>query len=64
MNSFVENYRADALQSFRNYKKMAERAIEQVSDEEFFALIDPEANSIAVVIKHIAGICILDGRIS
>jgi hypothetical protein len=55
MNSFVENYRADALQSFRNYKKMAERAIEQVSDEEFFALIDPEANSIAVVIKHIAG---------
>ena len=34
---------------------MAERATEQVSDEEFFALIDPEANSIAIIVKHIAG---------
>lgn len=55
MSDFIENYHADALKSFRNYKKLAERAIEQISDEEFFALIDPEANSIAVVIKHIAG---------
>lgn len=51
----VTNYHKDALESFRNYKKLAERAIEQVSDEEFFALIDAEANSIAVVVKHIAG---------
>ncbi len=49
------NYRTDAVQSFRNYKKMAERAIEQVSDEEFFALIDAEANSIAAIVKHISG---------
>jgi len=34
---------------------LAERAIEQISDEEFFALIDAEVNSIAVVVKHIAG---------
>ena len=34
---------------------MAERAIEQVSDEEFFTAIDTEANSIAIVVKHIAG---------
>jgi len=51
----IESYRNDAIQSFRNYKKMAERSIEQVSDEQFFALIDAEANSIAVVVKHIAG---------
>ena len=51
----IQNYHADALESFRNYKKLAERAIEQVSDEEFFHSIDPEANSIAVVVKHIAG---------
>jgi hypothetical protein len=51
----VTNYHKDALESFRNYKKLAERAIEQVSDEEFFATIDAEANSIAVVVKHIAG---------
>ena len=51
----LANYHADALSSFRNYKKLAERAIEQVSDEEFFAAIDEEANSIAVIVKHIAG---------
>jgi hypothetical protein len=51
----VSNYHDDALEAFRNYKKLAERAIEQVSNEEFFALIDAEANSIAVIVKHIAG---------
>ncbi len=51
----IENYYADAIASFRNYKKMAERAVVQVSDEEFFEMIDSEANSIALVIKHIAG---------
>lgn len=51
----IQNYHADALESFRNYKNLAERAIEQVSDDEFFHSIDPEANSIAVVVKHIAG---------
>src|SRR5688572_24962019 len=51
----INNYRADALQSFRNYKKLAERAIEQVSDEEFVAAIDEEANSVGVIVKHIAG---------
>jgi uncharacterized damage-inducible protein DinB len=55
MNEIITNYHADAVQSFRNYKKMAERAIEQVSDEEFFALIDAEANSIAKIVKHVAG---------
>src|SRR5215216_4764112 len=52
---FIENYKKDALNSFRSYKKLAERAIEQVRDEEFFEAIDSEANSIAVIVKHIAG---------
>ena len=54
-NEIIENYRADAIQSFHNYKKMAERAIDQISDKEFFALIDAEANSIAIIVKHLAG---------
>ena len=54
-SEIIKNYHSDALESFRNYKKLAERAIEQVSDEEFFSTIDAEANSIAVVVKHIAG---------
>lgn len=54
-NELIQNYHADALQSFRNYKLMAEKAMAQVSDEEFFKSIDAEANSIAVIVKHIAG---------
>ena len=55
MKEIIENYHLDAVRSFRNYKTMAERAIDQVSDEEFFTVIDAEANSIAVIVKHIAG---------
>ncbi len=51
----IENFLKDALETFRNYKKLAEKAMAQVSDEEFFRAIDEEANSIAVIIKHIAG---------
>ncbi len=51
----IENYRQDTLEAFRNYKKLAERAIEQVTEEEYFKAIDAESNSIAVVVKHIGG---------
>lgn len=51
----IENYLADAVKSFHNYKKMADKAMAQVSDEEFFQAIDAEANSIALMVKHIAG---------
>lgn len=55
MSTIAENYHSDSLTSFRNYKKLAERAIDQVADDEFFATIDDEANSIALIVKHIAG---------
>ncbi|KXK00916.1 MAG: DinB superfamily protein [Acidobacteria bacterium OLB17] len=53
--SLIENYHSDALQAFRSYKKLAERALEQVSDEEFFGQIDVESNSLALIVKHVAG---------
>jgi len=52
---FTTSYLADSLAVLRQYKKMAERAIEQVSDEQLFALLDGEANSIALIVKHMAG---------
>ncbi len=55
MNEIAEHYLSDSIRTFKNYQKLAERSIEQVSDNEFFACIDVEANSIAVVVKHIAG---------
>lgn len=51
----IKNYRKDTIEAFRGYKKLAERAIDQVSDDEFFRTIDPESNSIALTVKHIAG---------
>jgi len=45
----------DALKSFRDYKKLAEGALEQLDDAEFFRAIDDESNTIAVNMKHMAG---------
>ena len=53
--SVVQNYLDDAISSFRSYKRLAERALEQVTDEQFFAVIDAESNSLAVMVKHVAG---------
>ena len=53
--SINQNYLADALSSFRAYKKLADRAIEQTRDDELFVKLDDEANSIAIVMKHMAG---------
>lgn len=55
IDTFIEQYHSDALSSFLSYKKLAERSIEQVSYDEFFAAIDEGSNSIAVIVKHIAG---------
>jgi Protein of unknown function (DUF1572) len=48
-------YLEDVLRNFRSYKKLAEEALAQASDADIFRLIDPEANSIAILIKHMAG---------
>jgi len=52
---FTTSYVEDASALFRYYKKLAERAMEQVADEELFAVLDGEANSIAIIVKHMTG---------
>src|ERR1017187_10341306 len=52
---FTTSYLQDSLAVFRHTKSLADRAMEQVSDEQLFAVLDEEANSIAVVAKHMAG---------
>ncbi len=44
-----------ALGVLKQYKTLADKAIAQVSDEEFFRLPEPESNSIAIIAKHIGG---------
>jgi hypothetical protein len=53
--NIAAKYLADALRNFRSYKKLGEEALAQTSDEDIFNLIDPDANSIAMLIKHMAG---------
>ncbi len=53
--SSAEYFLEDALAVFRKYKKLAEDAMAQLGDEDFFAQIDAESNSIAVIMKHLAG---------
>lgn len=52
---FTTSYLQDSLAVFRQYKKMAEGAMAQVTDEQLFATLDAEANSIAIIVKHIVG---------
>lgn len=51
----VRNYFEDALKALRAYKKLAEKAIAQLKDEEFFVTLDEESNSVAIIMKHMAG---------
>jgi len=53
--SITELYLDDALAGFRAYKKLAEKALAQIKDEEYFVTLDAESNSIAVIMKHMAG---------
>lgn len=48
-------YLEESIKDFRSLKKICEIAIEQLSDEEFRKSIDIESNSIALIMKHIAG---------
>jgi Protein of unknown function (DUF1572) len=52
---FTTSYLEDCLALFRQYKGLAERAMEQITDEQLFATLDTESNSIAIIVKHLAG---------
>ena len=49
------SYTKDAVDLFRYYKRLAERAIQQCPEESLFATLDDESNSIAIIVKHMAG---------
>ena len=51
----VEQYQADVLREFRRLKKHGDAAMAQVSDEDFFKVLDENSNSIALIVKHISG---------
>lgn len=48
-------YLDEARRGFRGHKRLAEGAFAQLSDEQFFHVIDTESNSVALIVKHMAG---------
>ena len=50
-----QHYLDDSVLQLRKLKAQADKAMAQVDDAQFFALLDADANSIALIVKHVAG---------
>ena len=56
MNDNLEaHYLDEVRRQFRGLKRFGEGAMAQLRDEEFFVTLDPESNSVAILVKHLAG---------
>jgi hypothetical protein len=53
--NLASHYLENAIAEFRSLKRLGDRAMEQLDDEQFFVTLDPESNSVAVIAKHMAG---------
>src|SRR5947209_2318326 len=54
-SSFEAAYLDEARRSFRGYKRLADGGLIQLNDHDFFRAPDPESNSPAQIVKHVAG---------
>jgi len=50
-----KHYLDEARRQMRGHKRMGEGAMTQLRDEDFFVTLDPESNSVAILVKHLAG---------
>jgi hypothetical protein len=55
MTDFATHYLEEMKRQFRGHKRMGEVAMAQLEDLDFFVTLDPESNSVAALVKHIAG---------
>ena len=55
MTDAASHYLDEARRQFRGHKRLAEGAMAQLRDEDFFVTLDPESNSVAILVKHLAG---------
>jgi hypothetical protein len=55
MTDIAVHYLEEARRQFRGHKRLAEGAMAQLRDDDFFVTLDPEANSVAILVKHLAG---------
>jgi hypothetical protein len=54
-HQFTTSYLQDSTDVLRYYKKLAERAMAQCPGQGLFTTLDAESNSIAIIVKHLAG---------
>jgi hypothetical protein len=55
MADIAAHYLEEIRRQFGGHKRMGEAAMAQLEDVDFFVVLDPESNSIAALVKHIAG---------
>jgi hypothetical protein len=53
--TLARHYLDDVTLTLRKQQRLAERALDQIGDEDFFRAPDPESNSLAVIVRHVAG---------
>ncbi len=51
----THTFLADLTTALEKHRSMAEKALDQVGDADFFKSLDPESNSLATLVKHMAG---------
>ena len=54
-HQFTTSYLKDSIDVFGYYKKLGERAMAQCTDAALFETLDAASNSIAIIVKHMAG---------
>jgi hypothetical protein len=54
-HQLTTSYVKDSASIFRQYKRLGDRAMAQCPDEGLFVMLDAESNSIAIIVKHMAG---------
>lgn len=55
MNEVEKHFLEEVRRQFRGHKRVGEGAIAQLKDDELFVAIDQESNSVAILVKHLAG---------
>src|ERR1700687_6491696 len=55
MTDLAAPYLEEIKRQFRGHKRMGEAAMAQLEDMDFFVALDSESNSVAALVKHLAG---------
>ena len=55
MNEIEKHFLEEVRRQFRGHKRLGEGAIAQLKDDELFVTLDQESNSVAILVKHLAG---------